>query len=588
MDKKNISVSSEDVSIVLCGEAGQGIQTVEETLTRILKLSGYYVFATKEYMSRVRGGSNSTQIRVSDKPVRAPIDRIDFLIALDKDSIKHVSTRIDNKTIIIGDREKLSTDKRVIDVSFQKMAIDIGKVIYANIIAVGFLSGLLNGDIQAGKDLLVRYFTKKNKEEFLADNLRALEKGYQEAHRLINEKILPVKRFSFLNRSNKLQDNLLINGAEIIGMGAIAAGCNFISSYPMSPSTGVLVFLSQQAHNFNIIAEQAEDEISAINMALGAWYAGARAIVTTSGGGFSLMAEGISLAGMIESPLVIHLAQRPGPATGLPTRTEQGDLQLALYAGHGEFPRILLAPSNIEEAYNLTQKAFEWADRFQIPVIILTDQYIMDTYYNIKNLTLPGKEITHFIVETESDYKRYSLKTVDGVSPRGIPGLGEGLVRVDSDEHDEMGLITEDMEVRTKMVEKRNTKWYEIKRKAIPPILSGPLGYRILCIGWGSTYHIIEEALERLNRHDIALLHFQQVYPISEKSIDYLQRAEQIISIENNYEGQFSRLLETETGFTVNTRVLKYDGLPFSADKLAQELDEILADSQEVKNERTF
>ncbi|HOR42505.1 MAG TPA: 2-oxoacid:acceptor oxidoreductase subunit alpha [Atribacterota bacterium] len=565
-----------EISIVLCGEAGQGIQTVEQLLTKILKLSGYYVFATKEYMSRVRGGSNSTQILVSDKPARAPISRMDVLIPLDKEAINHVSTRLDRNTIIIGDQENLVTDKKIIHVSFLKMAEEIGQPIYANTIAVGLLLGLLNGDIRVGRHYLKDYFLQKNKAEFVSDNILALEKGFQEAKRLLKENLIDSKRFSILKSSAKLKNNLLLNGAEAVGLGAIAGGCNFISSYPMSPSTGVLVFLAQYADDFHIIAEQTEDEISAINMALGAWYTGARAMVTTSGGGFSLMTEGLSLAGMLESPLVIHLAQRPGPSTGLPTRTEQADLQLALYAGHGEFPRIILAPGNIEETYLLTQKAFHWADRFQIPVFILTDQYTMDTYYNIKKLSIPRGDIVHFIIETPADYQRYKLGSKDGISPRGIPGFGEGLVRVDSDEHDEMGLITEDMVIRKKMVEKRNARWAQLKKEAIPPVLSGTENYRILCVGWGSNYHTIQEALERLNRPDISLLHFSQVYPIAEDSIKFLNKAEQIISIENNYTGQFSQLLERQTGITIETRILKYDGLPLYADELAQGIKEVL------------
>ncbi len=566
----------EDVSIVLCGEAGQGIQTVEELLTRILKLSGYYVFATKEYMSRVRGGSNSTQIRVSNSPIQSPVSRIDILIPLDKEAVKHVSSYIDKKTIIIGDKERLETDRKIVDVSFLKLAQEIGKAIYANIVAVGLLMGLLNGDIKVGKKYLSEYFTKKNKKEFIEDNIKALERGYKEAKRLIDAKYIRLEQFSYIKKSDKTNKHYLLNGAEAVGLGAIAGGCNFISSYPMSPSTGVLTFLAQHSHDFNIIVEQTEDEISAVNMAIGAWYAGARAMVTTSGGGFALMVEGLSLAGMLESPLVVHLSQRPGPATGLATRTEQGDLNFALYGGHGEFPRIILAPATIEDCYSLTEKAFNLADEFQMPVLILTDQYTMDTYYNIKKLLIPKGEITHFIIKTASDYQRYDLKSKNGISPRGIPGFGDGLVRVDSDEHSEMGVITEDMLIRKKMVEKRNAKWHLLKKGAVAPSLIGPKDYRILCVGWGSTYHIINEAIKILNRQDIALLHFQQVYPISDTSIELLNSAEQIISIENNYSGQFSRLLEMETGINIGTRILKYDGLPFYADKLALEIKDIL------------
>lgn len=561
-----------DISIVLCGGAGQGIQTVEQLLTRMLKQSGYYVFATKEYMSRVRGGSNSTQIRVSDQPVQAPVYRIDLLIPLDEEAISHVSDRLDKNTTIIGDKEKLKADRDVIDVSFEKMAKKIGNAIYANTIAVGLLMGILEGDLEEGKQFLKDYFYAKKKEDVIPDNIKALESGYQEADDLIKKKQINADHFLHLKKSRKMKDNLIINGAEAVGLGAIAGGCNFISSYPMSPSTGVLVFLSQHAHEFDIISEQTEDEIAAMNMALGAWYAGARAMVTTSGGGLALMSEGISLTGMLEIPMVIHLAQRPGPATGLPTRTEQGDLQLALYAGHGEFPRILLAPGGIEEAYQLTQKAFYWADKYQIPVFILTDQYTMDTYYNIKGLNVPKDKIEKFIVETKADYQRYSLQNSDGVSPRGIPNFGNGLVKVDSDEHSEEGVITEAMDIRVKMVEKRNEKIKKITSETYEPTLVGPKDFNAICLGWGSTYAIIKEALERLDQPDLAFLHFRQVYPVSEKSINFLKKAKQIISIENNYNGQFSQLLEKPTGIDIDTKILKYNGLPFFVDELSEEI----------------
>jgi 2-oxoglutarate ferredoxin oxidoreductase subunit alpha len=575
--------AGKDISIVLCGGAGLGIQTVEQLLTRMLKLSGYYVFATKEYMSRVRGGSNSTQIRVSNQGVQAPVQRIDILIPLDEEAISHVSDRIDDKTVIIGDKGKLHTEREVIDVSFLDMAKEIGNAIYANTIAAGLLLGLLKGDIEEGKKYLQDYFTQKKKEDFIPDNIQALENGFQEAERLLTENLVESVKYFHTEQIKDVKDDLLINGAEGIGLGAIAGGCNFISSYPMSPSTGVLVFLSQHANDFGIISEQAEDEIAAINMALGAWYAGGRAMVTTSGGGLALMTEGISLAGMLESPIVIHLAQRPGPATGLPTRTEQGDLNMVLHAGHGEFPRIILAPGKIEDAYELTRQAFYWADKYQIPVFILTDQYTMDTYYNVKELDLPEGKSERFIVESDENYKRYNFETDNGVSPRGIPGYGNGLIRVDSDEHDENGLITEDMDTRNKIMEKRMAKLNQLKEEAIIPELIGPKDYQILCIGWGSTYHIIKESLAQLNNPGVAFLHFKQVYPISKKSIDYLKQAKEIISIENNYIGQFSQLLEASTGITINSKILKYNGLAFFVDELTEYLKETISKKGDKK-----
>jgi 2-oxoglutarate ferredoxin oxidoreductase subunit alpha len=343
----------------------------------------------------------------------------------------------------------------------------------------------------------------------------------------------------------------------------------------MSPSTGVLTFLAKHAKTFDIVAEQAEDEIAAINMGIGAWYAGARAMVTTSGGGFALMTEGVSLAGMLESPMVIHLAQRPGPATGLPTRTEQGDLELALYAGHGEFPRIIFAPGKIEDAISLTQRAFNLADKYQVPVFILTDQYFIDSYYNTVAPDLSKLKIEKHIVRTEKDYHRYEL-TESGISPRGVPGFGDGLVAVDSDEHDTEGHITEDLDLRIRMVDKRLKKGTLMKEDNIPPELTGAQNYKNLVVCSGSTQNIVQEAMKKLGRDDVSLLHFKQVYPLPDETTEYLQEAEKIIIVENNATSQFAKLIKLQTGIDIQHKILKYSGLSFSVEELAEELKEAI------------
>ena len=363
---------------------------------------------------------------------------------------------------------------------------------------------------------------------------------------------------------------ILVNGAEAVGMGALAGGCRFCSSYPMSPSTGVLVFLAGQQGEFDILVEQAEDEIAAINMALGASYAGARSLVTTSGGGFSLMTEGISLAGMIETPVVVHLAQRPGPATGLPTRTEQGDLDLVLFAGHGEFPRAVFAPGSPEEAFQLTLHAFNVADKFQIPVFILTDQYLMDTFVDCPAFKVSEDAIEEHVAGSSSGYRRYRILP-GGISPRAIPG-GPGLVGVDSDEHDEDGHITEDLSLRTRMVDKRLAKLEALRRESLAPELVGPDQYSTLCVGWGSTFPMVREALSRMGEPDLAFLHFKQIYPLPESSAALLRAARRVITIEGNATGQLARLISRTFGISVASQVLKYSGAPFSVEELMERL----------------
>jgi 2-oxoglutarate ferredoxin oxidoreductase subunit alpha len=561
----------DDISIVLCGEAGQGIQTVEKIFTKIVKKAGFNVFSTKEYMSRVRGGSNSTQIRISSKPVSAYVDRIDILIPLSKEALEHVKKRISKKTLIIGEDKYIKNTKtqNKIEIPITQLAKSIGNIIYSNTIAVGLLSSICGINKTILNKTIEEYFEKK-KKELVKNNIKAANKGYETCF----EHIKKDKIKKIISPPNKTNNNIILNGAETISLGAIAGGCNFISSYPMSPSTGVLTFLSKHSEEFNIIAEQAEDEISAINMVLGAWYTGARGMVTTSGGGYALMTEGVSLAGMIESPVVIHLGQRPAPATGLPTRTEQGDLEHAIYSSHGEFPKIIFAPGTLEDGFYLTQKAFNLADKYQIPVYILTDQYFIDSFYDIQKLDIGKIKNTNHFIKTDKDYKRYKI-TKNGISPRGIPGYGDGLVCVDSDEHDEEGRITENSETRIKMVDKRLRKLTKIEKEIIPPELVGKKDYKILVIGWGSTYHIIKEAIENIGKKDIAFLHFKQVFPLHSETINYLNKAEKTIIVENNATSQFAKLIRQQTGYDIQNKILQYDGLPFSVETIIKEIQKI-------------
>jgi 2-oxoglutarate ferredoxin oxidoreductase subunit alpha len=563
------------ISIVLCGQAGMGIQTVESLLTRIFKLAGYNVFATKEYMSRIRGGANFTEIRVSSKPVCAFVNRIDILVSLDKEAVNHLAERLTPQTVILADITDLGegfdqSRWNYLDVGFTKIASDIGNKIYSNIVAVGTIAALFKvGDELINNCISNRFASKSDK--IVNENIQAAHQGYKVGSELVNSGKISID----IQPDSSVKEQILLSGTEAVGLGAIAGGCNFIASYPMSPSTGVLTFLAQHSADFGLIVEQAEDEIAAINMAIGAWYAGARGMATTSGGGFALMTEGISLAGMLETPVVVHLAQRPGPATGLPTRTEQGDLELALYAGHGEFPRILLAPGKVDDAFHLTQKAFDLADKYQVPVIILTDHYFVDSYYNIANLNLTDEKNEKHIHETETNYRRYEL-TEDGISLRGIPGYGKGLVCVDSDEHDQAGHITEDLDLRVRMVDKRLGKLESLKAEILSPEFWPYENYKNLVICWGSTYHIVKEALVQLGRDDTSMLHYKQVYPLHPDTAGYLNKAAKTVVVESNATSQFGKLIKLYTGIEINERILKYSGLSFAVEEVEESLKKIL------------
>ncbi len=557
-----------DISIILSGEAGQGIKTIELLIIRALKNSGFNVFSTNELMSRVRGGNNTTEIRVSGKRVQAYVDRIDILIVLSKNAISRIENRLTKGTIIIGqdsfiEKKYKNGQYNIKDVAISSLAKEVGGMIYSNIIIYGLIAGIFDINLNLIKEYITKHFSTKGKE-ITDNNINAVIKGYEKGKGL--------KLGIQVEKDEKTKKQVLLSGSESIGVGALAGGCNFITAYPMSPSTGVIHFLAKHSEEYGVVVEQAEDEISAINMIQGAWYAGARAMTTTSGGGFSLMVEGISNAAITEVPVVIHLAQRPGPSTGLPTRTEQGDLNLALYAGHGEFPRIIFAPGNFTDGIYLTQKAFNLADKYQVPVIILTDQFYIDSYQSIKSIDFSNFKVENYITKTHKNYKRYKI-TEDGISPRGIPMLGDGFVRFDSHEHDERGFITEDFDIRKKMVDKRLKKLELYSKESIDAEIIGSKNYKTLMVGWGSTYGVIKEVIQELNDNDTAFAYFKQVYPLPNNTKKILSKAKKLIIIENNATSQFGQLIKRYTGIEFTKHILKYTGMPFSLEEIIEKLN---------------
>ncbi|MEA4876462.1 MAG: 2-oxoacid:acceptor oxidoreductase subunit alpha [Aminobacterium sp.] len=570
-----IGKSRKEISLVLCGAAGQGVQTVEELLIRAIRHIGYSVFASREYMSRVRGGNNSTEIRISPWPIRAFVDRIDIAVPLSLGVRDNILRRISKETVVICDQEDLGGEIEkfrgsILNVNINEVAREIGGKVFSNFIAAGVILGLIGGGMESAKAFCDEKFSGK-KEKLAEQNKVALERGYVIGRSYIGDDsiLLPP------DQAIRSAQRVVMSGTEAVSLGALSAGCSFVTAYPMSPATGVLTFMAQKAKEMEIIVEQAEDEIAAINMAIGASYSGARSMVTTSGGGFDLMCEGVSLAGVMETPVVIHLAQRPGPATGMATRTEQGDLNVALYGGHGEFPRAVLAPASLEEAFRLSSKAFYLADTYQIPVILMTDQYFLNTYYDMAMPDVKGTLVPPAIVEANDNYRRYEI-THDGISPRAVPGYGNGLVGADSHEHDEIGHVYEDFDLRERMVQKRLRKIESMQKDIEEPLLIGPEDFRTLIIGWGSSFHIIEETLEFIGRSDTVLMHFQQIYPLPQNIGMKLEQAQKIIVIEGNKTGQFARLLTQHTGRMIDYVLPYYSGLQFSVEQLTRDLDSCL------------
>ncbi|ACD90192.1 pyruvate flavodoxin/ferredoxin oxidoreductase domain protein [Chlorobium limicola DSM 245] len=557
-----------DFSMVFEGAAGQGVQTITRMLLPVLKNCGHHVFACTEFMSRIRGGSNTTEIRVTEKSRQAYVRRIDMLFALSPKAHEHLDRRIDGDTLVFAESEQCAFPSKgnCIATPVKALALEAGSPVFSNTVVVGMVLGLLGIPLEELDALLHDRFHEKG-EEIVLKNITAATLGYDWGRNCPEAGNIDLPHCD----SDGSPAKLLMDGTSALGIGAIAAGCNFISSYPMSPSTGLLTFLAEKSDAFGVVVDQAEDEIAAINAGLGASYAGARAVVTTSGGGFDLMQEGVSLAGMLELPIVIHIGQRPGPATGLPTRTEQGDFNLVLHAGHGEFARAIFAPGTLEELMHLAQRAFAVAHRFHIPVFLLTDQFLLDAETIVEAAAIQRFPVEEAIVETGEEYLPYRF-TEDGLSPRGVPGYGAGLVRADSDEHSEAGFITEDFDVRRRMVEKRLARLGPLSEEALMPTVTGLIdNARTLVVGWGSNRGVIEEALDLFGDPHVAGLHFSQLYPLN-PAVASLLGDRKLIVLENNPTGQFAAYLAIETGKNIAGRILKATGEPFSVEEVVEAL----------------
>lgn len=558
------------LTLVLSGEAGQGLKTIESLLVNAVT-QHYHVFTTSEVMSRVRGGNNTVEVRISSNPVYAYQNEIDVLFLLNNHAHERILPRLKPDAWIFGEEDflpdsiKASVGCSYETISIQSLAQEAGHRLYSNTVLFGFISGMLNLNAQFGNDLLNRYFADKSAE---------IRKGNQTAYQLGYAKGQKFSHLCTVETTSSIKEQNILSGTEAIAIGALAGGVNYVASYPMSPATGVLQFLAKKGTDFDVIVEQAEDEIAALNMVIGAWYAGARGLATTSGGGFALMEEAVSLAGITETPCVVHLAQRPGPATGLPTRTEQGDLNLAVYAGHGEFPRIVLAPGTLEEGILLTQRAFYLADKYQVPVFVLSDQYFLDSKSSVKPVALDENALESFIQKSDNGYLRYQL-TESGISPRSIPNFGDGLVKCDSDEHNEEGTITEEFSMRICMNDKRLKKEARMMEDYIAPELIGPKNYSKLLISWGSSYGAVKEALTHEAVSDTAYLHLKQVFPLHRSILDFLNKDMKVAVIENNATGQLADLLKLHLSIHADERLLKYNGQPFSVEEISHFIKEV-------------
>lgn len=560
-----------EVNILVGGAAGQGMDTIMYMIGRALARQGHRFVSSKDYMSRVRGGHNFTRLRVGETTPWSNNAETDILVALNEETYLLHKASLSGKGRVIYDPGEFTIpedDAGRLPIPLKEAARAAGGVIMANVVAVGALAALLG--MQQGPLQEIIGETFADKPDVVPGNLAALASGFDAAQ--------PQCLECFPLPAPGEEPLLYLDGNQILGMSAMGSGCRFLSAYPMTPATGVFSYLAQNGHNNGVVVEQAEDEIAAINMALGASYAGLRAMTATSGGGFALMAEGLSLAGMTEIPVVIVLAMRPGPATGLPTRTEQGDLFFAVHGGHGEFPRAVLSATGHEDAFYRLNKAFELADKYQIPVIFLSDQNFADTQRSIAPFDFARLRYSRHLAaaqDIDTPYLRYRY-TDSGVSPRLIPGVAEGeVVLIDSDEHDEKGNIIEDAEIRRAMADKRQSKVTALAAEMDEPEHYGSSDAEILLIGWGSNYGVLREAVDTLLQAggSAAILHFADLWPLPTRSVsEWLGKCRISFCVENNASGQFRRLLLMDAGLKVDHSILKYDGRPFFAAEIVTEV----------------
>jgi 2-oxoglutarate ferredoxin oxidoreductase subunit alpha len=550
-----------ELNIRIAGEAGQGIETTGSVLIGALAGSGLHVFSTQDYMSRIRGGLNWFDIRLADHELFGGRKAADLLLALSQEALDVLRGDVAPSGVVLFEGEG---GEGVLSLPFTKTAIEVGgSKIMANTVTAGAVLALLGCDLEPLLGQLRETLARKG-ADVVEKNIACARAGAA----------LAADRAGCLKAPAGVgAPGHVYSGGDAVGLAAATAGVKFVTSYPMSPSTAVFTYLAGVADQYGIVVEQAEDEIAAINMICGATYAGVPAMATTSGGGFALMSEGMSLAGITEQPVLIFVAQRPGPATGLPTRTAQEDLRLALHAGHGEFPRAVYAPGTVPQAYELTRRALETAHKFRSPVILLADQFLVDCRKNIPALDEMPRPIDRHVVENPpEEYLSYAV-TEDGVSPRALPGSAAFVV-ADSHVHGEDGHITEDAQVTVRMQDKRTAKGERLRADALPPELYGPKKAERLLICWGSTYGPCREAVDTLNADgaSAAMLHFAQVWPLDgpavRRAIESVG-ARTITCVEANASGQFASLLRQVGALDGCELLLRYDGRPFLGEEIS-------------------
>ena len=573
-------VNKDDVvSVKIGGPAGTGVKSVGLMLAKIAARSGYQICDNTEYPSLIKGGHNVTQVNFSTREVTAPRLRSDLLIAFDQLTIDTHFSEIEEGGGIIYDSEsnmdisKVSKDVSRYGIPLKKLAHEAGeKNIFVNIVSLSAAIGLLGGNLETFKKLIEEEYGDKGEQIIEADK-KAADLGYKFATENFKDDLHDYMKV--IDTFSSPAPYMVLSGNEAAALGAISAGMQFAAIYPMSPISNILHVLAANQKKFGYIYKQPEDEISAINMAIGASYAGVRSMTATSGGGFCLMTEAYGLAGITETPLVIVEGMRGGPATGIPTWSGQGDLRMVLHSHQDDFPRIVLTPGDVKETYELTAKAFDLADKYQTTVVVLIDKNICDNERTVAFPDVSNIEIDRgkFSKEKVGDYKRYDFSE-DGVSTRSVPGVGNFFI-ANSDEHDEYGYSSEEIENRNKMMKKRMQKLITCDQNDMPdPEVFGPEDADITVLSWGSNKGSILEAIKSFSNVNYVHVTWMNPFP-TEFLTNVLSKAKNVVDIECNYTGQLADLVREKTGIEIKDRILKLDGRVIYPQEIVEKLNSV-------------
>ena len=568
------------VTVLIGGEAGQGISRSGMLLGKAMMRGGFYAYGAIDYPSLIRGGHNFYTVRGSSRKVFSNSGKLDLVVALNKESVFHHMDDINPGGGIIYDEKDAISDEELSRDDITYYPVPLGEIvnelggpkIMRNTVALGSVAALVGLNVDILKGLIAETF--EGRDKIISMNVEAIQKGW--------ENVIEFNYgFQCTLEAGERPERLWLTGNEAVALGAQAAGCNFLAAYPMTPASPVLHYYSGHDEETDSLVIQTESEIAAMCMTVGASYAGVRAMTSTSGGGFCLMTEALSMAAIQENPVVIMLGQRPGPSTGLATYSAQGDLLFAVFGAHGEFQRIVLAPGDAEECFYLTAEAFNLAERFQIPVIVLTDKEIIESHETVDVFDISQVDIIRgsLIREWEGDeYLRFKF-TEDGVSPRALPGTENALVLSNSNEHTERGFGTSKSDLTRLMVDKRFRKEEYIRRmtgKLSPIRTFGSDDPDITMVGWGSTKGPALEAIGLLSDQGVKARYVQVriIEPFPDGLMEYLSG--ETVLFENNRTAELGTLIKLNTGFNFNNIGLKYDGRPLTPDEMMSKVKEVL------------